>query len=64
MARVAGMFLADDLIPDCHKTPFGFVIALYHHGDLGVKNNKAPSGAFFFIVFAQVSDVLDDDCPR
>ena len=29
MAKVAGMFLADDLIPDCHKTPFGFC-ELYH----------------------------------
>ena len=25
MAKVAGMFLADDLIPDCHKTPLVFV---------------------------------------
>lgn len=25
MAKVAGMFLADDLIPDCYKPTFGFL---------------------------------------
>ena len=25
MAKVAGMFLADDLIPDCHNPPLVFV---------------------------------------